>query len=82
MLDFEYSPQKVYQARGSLGRMDTLVRTFTHQIVFEIKLGGTPEEALNQINEKCYADMLDLEVVKVGVVFDLETKSVTAWKVQ
>ena len=69
------------QVQTSLGRMDILVQTFTHSIIFEIKIGGTPQEALQQINEKHYADMLQKPVVKIGVVFDLERKQISDWKV-
>ena len=73
------------QVQTSLGRMDMLVETLEYQLIFEFKIGGTPEAALEQINLNKYADMLlalSKPVVKIGVVFDLETKSITAWKVE
>ncbi len=70
------------QVQTSLGRIDILVETFTHSLIFEIKIGGSVKEALQQINQKHYADMLSKPVLKVGVVFDLETKSITEWEVE
>ena len=70
------------QVQTSLGRMDTLVETDLNQIIFEYKIGGTPEEALAQINAQQYALSLDKPVVKIGVVFDLLTKQVSAWKTE
>jgi hypothetical protein len=70
------------QTQTSLGRMDTLVETPDHSIIFEYKLNGTPEAALAQITEKGYANSLRKPVIKVGVVFDLENKKILSWAVQ
>ncbi len=69
------------QVPTSLGRMDMLVDTLEYQIIFEFKIGGTPKAALAQIDEKRYADMIRKPVIKVGVVFNLKTKSIKAWEV-
>ena len=69
------------QVQTSLGRIDILVETFTSNLIFEIKIAGTPEVALQQIDAKHYADMLQKPVVKIGVVFDLERKQISDWKV-
>jgi hypothetical protein len=73
--------QTASQVQTSLGRMDTFVQTFEYSIIFEFKIGGTPEAALAQIEEKRYADALEKPVIKVGVVFDLETKSISGWAI-
>jgi hypothetical protein len=70
------------QVQTALGRMDTLIETDLNQIIFEFKIGGTPEAALAQINSQQYALSLEKPVVKIGVVFDLETKGVSAWKTE
>ncbi len=67
------------QVQTSLGRMDILLETFTHQVIFEIKTSGTPEEALLQIEQNQYAAGLELPVVQLGVVFSLEQKAFVAW---
>ena len=69
------------QVQTSVGRMDTLVITATHSLIFEFKIKGTAEEALAQINTTGYADSLVGAVVKIGVVFDLEKKCVSSWAV-
>jgi hypothetical protein len=70
------------QVQTALGRMDTLVETDLQQIIFEFKIGGIPEDALAQINSQQYALSLEKPVIKIGVVFDLETKQVSAWKTE
>ncbi len=70
------------QLQTSLGRMDTLVTTPSHQIIFEFKVSGTAEQAVQQINTSGYADGFEKPVVKVGVLFDLEQKCVTDWAVE
>jgi Predicted AAA-ATPase/PD-(D/E)XK nuclease superfamily len=67
------------QVQTSLGRMDTLVKTPTHSVIFEFKIGGSAKEALEQIAEKQYASSLEGAVVKVGVVFDLDQKKILEW---
>jgi hypothetical protein len=73
------------QVQTSLGRMDTLVATPNHSIIFEFKTKGTPKEALAQINTNRYADALvglPKAVIKVGVVFNLEQECVGGWAVE
>ncbi len=67
------------QVQTSLGRIDILLETATHRIIFEIKTSGTPEEAMRQIELNQYAAGLELPVVQVGVVFSLEQKAFVAW---
>ncbi len=67
------------QVQTSLGRIDILLETLTHQIIFEIKTSGTPEDALLQIEQNQYAAGLELPVVQLGVVFSLEQKAFAAW---
>ena len=70
------------QVQTSIGRIDMLVETLKHQIIFEFKITGTPQNALEQINEKRYADMLNKPVIKIGVVFNLENKCIDDWQVE
>ncbi len=67
------------QVQTSLGRMDTLVITPTHQIIFEFKTSGRAEQAVQQINTMQYAAGFDQTVVKVGVLFDLDQKCISEW---
>ena len=53
--------------------------------VMELKVHGTAQEALDQINEKGYARPYLTEgrkVVKVGLKFSIETKTIEEWKVE
>ncbi len=71
------------QVQSSTGRLDMLVETLEYQIIFEFKIGGTAEAALAQINEKKYADsIISKPVIKVGVVFNLKSKSIKSWKAE
>jgi hypothetical protein len=67
------------QVQTSLGRMDTLVKTPTHSVILEFKIGGSAKDALEQIDQKQYAASLEGVVVKIGVVFDLEQKKILEW---
>jgi hypothetical protein len=71
------------QVQTSLGRIDTVVETPDQFVILEFKIGGSSEVALQQIIEKEYAKgFITKPVIAVGVVFDLETKSITLWKSQ
>lgn len=63
------------------GRMDTVVELEGRVVVLEFKVGGSPQEALQQIADKGYAQRFDQPVVRVGVVFDQEHRQVGAWAV-
>ena len=61
------------------GRIDFVVQMPETTYVFELKVNGTAQEALDQINSKGYAlpyQTEDRKVVKVGVQFDRETMTV------
>lgn len=61
------------------GRIDFVVQMPETTYVFELKVNGTAQEALDQINSKGYALPYHTEgrkVVKVGVQFDRETMTI------
>ncbi len=67
------------QVKCAGGRIDFVVEMPNTTWVFELKVNGTAQEALNQINSKNYALPYETEgnkVVKVGVQFDRETMTV------
>ncbi len=67
------------QVKCAGGRIDFVVEMPDTTWVFELKVNGTAQEALNQINSKNYALPYKTEgnkVVKVGVQFDRETMTV------
>ena len=61
------------------GRIDFVVKLPSTTYVFELKVNGTAQEALDQINSKGYAlpyQTDNRKVVKVGVLFNRETMTV------
>ena len=71
--------------RTSRGRIDLLVGTDKYVYVIELKLEGSAEEALAQINEKDYtlpftAD--DRKVIKIGANVSKETRNIDCWLVE
>ena len=67
------------QVKCANGRIDFVVQMPDTTYVFELKVNGTAQEALDQINSKNYALPYcteDRKVVKVGVAFDRETMTV------
>ena len=72
------------QVKCAGGRTDFVVRMPDTTYVFELKVNGTAQEALDQINSKNYALPYETEgrnVVKVGVAFERETMTVGEWVV-
>ena len=71
-----YAPTQV-KCHG--GRIDFVVLMPTTTYVFELKVNGTAQEAIDQINSKGYALPYQTEgrkVVKVGVQFDRDTMTI------
>jgi hypothetical protein len=65
-----------------VGRMDTVVITAQRIFLFEFKIGGTKEAAIQCIKDRNYAESLrhrNLPITGVGVVFSPKTKGVEAW---
>ena len=64
------------------GRVDMVVWMPDTTYVFELKVNGTAQEALEQIDTKDYALPYKTEgrkVVKIGVKFDSETRIPKEW---
>ena len=67
------------QVKCAGGRIDFVVLMPDTTYVFELKVNGTAQEALDQINSKNYALQYETDgrnVVKVGVAFERETMTV------
>jgi hypothetical protein len=74
------------EVRSAAGRADAVVKTKGAVYVFEFKLekGGTAEEALKQIDGKGYLIPYSADgrvLVKAGVVFDTDTRTLGEWQV-
>ena len=68
--------------RTSRGRVDLVLKTSDYIYVMEFKLNGTAEEAMQQIEEKGYVSAFAADgrkVIKVGVNFSDETRSIERW---
>ena len=67
------------QVKCAKGRIDFVVQMPDTTYVFEMKVNGTAQQALDQINDKGYFLPYQTElhkVVKVGVAFDRDTMTV------
>lgn len=68
--------------KSAAGRADAIVKTPKYIYVFEFKLNGTAEEALQQIDDKGYLIPYQAdgrEVIKLGVEFSAETRNISRW---
>ena len=71
------------EVRSAVGRADVVIKTPTHIYVFELKVDGSAEDALRQIDSKGYLVPYTADgrkLVKVGVNFDSATRTVSEWK--
>ena len=72
------------EKQQSEGRVDCIVETPDYIYIFEFKLDGTADEALQQIEDKGYARSYEADsrkLFKVGIVFSSETGTVSEFKV-
>ncbi len=72
------------EVRTPRGRVDMVLKTDGTIYLFEIKLNGSAKEALEQTDIKNYPErfaLYNLPVVKVGVNFSTETRTITDWEI-
>lgn len=80
MLGFYVIPER----HTSRGRIDIMLQAPKYVFIIELKLDGTIEEALQQIEDKEYAKPFQLDgrtIIKIGANFSSETRHLTDWKV-
>ncbi len=73
------------EVRTPAGRIDVVMRTRTKVYIIELKLNGTAEAAMKQIDIKDYPSrfaLCGLPVVKVGISFDAEKKTIGEWVIE
>ena len=75
------------ERRTSQGRMDMVLEGSKAIYIIEFKYGGTPEDALAQIDKKQYAlpyqnSLNPKPVVKVGVNISPETRTIDGWIIE
>ena len=69
----------------SQGRADCIIETDKYVYIFEFKLNGTADEALQQIEDRGYAQLYASDsrtLYKIGCSFSSETGTVEDWKVK
>ncbi len=72
------------ERRTSKGRMDVVVQTADYIYILELKLDGSADEALKQIEEKDYAAPFAMDkrrLFKIGVNFSGETRGINDWRI-
>ena len=72
------------EKQQSEGRVDCIVETPGYIYIFEFKLDGTADEALQQIEEKGYARPYATDsrkLYKIGASFSSQTGTINDWKV-
>ena len=72
------------EKQQSEGRVDCIVETPEYIYIFEFKLDGTADEALQQIEDKGYARPYEADkrkLFKIGTVFSSETGTISEFKV-
>ena len=72
------------QVKVARGRTDVVVFMRDATYVMELKMHGTADEALKQIDSKDYAIPYQADgkpVVKIGMAFSQETKTLKEWKI-
>ena len=73
------------QVRVAGGRIDMVVKMPHATYVMELKVNGTAQEALEQINSHQYAIPYQTEgrrIVKAGIHFNQETKTIDQWEIE
>ena len=73
------------EKQQSEGRVDCIVETPDYIYIFEFKLDGTADEALQQIEDKGYARPYEADsrkLFKVGIVFSSETGTISEFTVR
>ncbi len=73
------------EVRTPRGRVDVVLRTATTLYVIELKLDQTAEAAMQQIDLKNYPErfaLCGLPVVKVGINFDTEKRTISDWRIE
>ncbi len=72
------------EVRTATGRVDMVMRTDDSLYIFELKFNRSAKEALEQIDKKNYPDAFiisGLPIVKVGLNFSLETRTLNGWEI-
>ena len=72
------------EVRTPTGRVDMVMRTDRRLYIFELKLNGSAETAIAQIDLKDYPSrfaLCQLPIVKVGINFNLQSRTIEDWRI-
>ena len=73
------------EVRTATGRVDLVMRAYGKLYLFELKLNRSAEAAMAQIDLRDYPARFaqaGLPVVKVGIAFDSERRTIADWKIE
>ena len=73
------------EVRTNKGRIDLVMQAAGTLYLMELKVGQSAETALQQIDLKQYPErfaLSGLPIVRVGLNFDMETRTIVNWKVE
>ena len=76
-----YTEVEKHTARG---RIDVVIKTKDYIYVIELKLDGSADEALKQIEDRGYAEPFrndNRQLFKIGINFSSETRGIEQWKI-
>ena len=71
--------------RQSYGRVDCTLELEEYVYIFELKMDGSADEALQQIEQKGYAKPYATDprrIIRIGMNFSSQTRTIAQWKVQ
>jgi hypothetical protein len=74
-----------YELHTPMGRADTVVITKEHIFIFEFKINESADDALQQIEDKRYADALrhrNLPIIGIGVSFQTAQKGISDHRIR
>ena len=69
----------------SEGSIDILIKTKSYIYIIELKINGTAEDALTQINEKRYSEPFSTDgrrLIKMGIGFALESHAIDSYIIE
>jgi hypothetical protein len=71
------------EIRSAIGATDITIKTPKYIYIIEIKINSSADIALKQINDKGYATPYiadEREIIKLGVNFSTDTRTISEWK--
>jgi hypothetical protein len=81
---FRMLTNEVYaEIRSAIGATDITIKTPKYIYIIEIKINSSADIALKQINDKGYATPYiadEREIIKLGVNFSTDTRTISEWK--